>query len=150
MTHKHRSDSLDGWRCAPRGFSLIEVMVAVVIIGILVVLAYPSYAEHVRRSQRADAQTVLLEAAQYMQRYYAARNSYAGATLPEGYRFAPKDSSATTRHYDLAVTVDPVRQSFTLTATPVSADLKCGTLTLTDTAKKGVKAASSTVAECWR
>lgn len=148
--HQHPSGSRHGGFPGPRGFSLIEALFAVVIIGILVVLAYPSYAEHVRRSQRADAQTALLEAAQYMQRYYAAKNSYAGATLPDGYQFAPKDSSVTTRRYDISVTVDEARQSFTLSASPAGVDSKCGTLTLTDTARKGVKFATGTVAECWR
>lgn len=137
-------------RGAARGVTLLELMMAVAIVGVLVALAYPTYAEQVRRGQRADAQTVLLEAAQFMQRVYAAKNSFEGAVLPDGYKFAPRDSSATTRRYDVTVSVGADNRSFVLAATPVIADTKCGTLTMTDTGKKGLRSATSTVAECWR
>ena len=52
-------------------------MIVVAIVGILAAIAYPSYTEQVKRGQRSKAQTALLEAAQFMQRYYAANNSYA-------------------------------------------------------------------------
>lgn len=137
------SPSTSSWfgRRPDSGFTLIELMIAVAIIGILVAIAYPSYAEQVRRSQRADAQTVLMEAAQYMQRYYAAKNSYDDAALP--FAQSPKDG---TKRYDISVEADG--QTYTLTAAPVATDAKCGSLTLTHTGKKGVTA--GTVADCWR
>jgi type IV pilus assembly protein PilE len=139
-----------GLHCHRRsGFSLIELMVAVAIVGILVAIAYPSYVEQVRRSQRADAQTVLMEGAQFMQRWYAAKNSYSGADAKLPYTRSPKDG---TQRYTISVEVpedDP--QSFTLTAAPSATDAKCGNFTLTHTGQKGLSGThSGEVPDCWR
>ena len=70
---------------AARGFSLIEVMVVVAIIGILSSIAFSSYQSSTHKSRRYAAQSCLMEQAQYMERYYtSARNpmSYEGAVLP--------------------------------------------------------------------
>jgi type IV pilus assembly protein PilE len=125
----------------PAGFTLIELLIALLIIGILAAIAYPSYAEQVRRSQRAEAQTVLMEAAQYLQRHYAARNSYSDAELP--FTQSPKDG---TRRYSISVAAED--QSYVLTAAPVATDVRCGSLTLTETGQRGVS--TGTVADCWR
>lgn len=59
-----------------RGFTLIELMIVVVIIGIIASIAYPSYTRYVERSQRADATTVLMEAASRLERCYTSSYSY--------------------------------------------------------------------------
>ncbi|MCP4275818.1 MAG: type IV pilin protein [Gammaproteobacteria bacterium] len=76
-----------------RGFTLIELMIVVVIIGILSAIAFPSYMDYVRASRRNDGQTHLLDAAQKMELYYARNASYSTAlgdsnieaTSEEGY-----------------------------------------------------------------
>jgi type IV pilus assembly protein PilE len=123
------------------GFTLIELLIALLIVGILAVIAYPSYAEQIRRSQRVDAQTVLMEAAQYLQRHYAARHRYSDAELP--FTQAPKDGI---QRYTISVELD--EQTYTLTAAPVATDARCGSLTLTEIGKRGVT--TGTVADCWR
>jgi prepilin-type N-terminal cleavage/methylation domain-containing protein len=90
------------------GFTLIELMIVVVVIGILAAIAYPSYQEHVRKARRADAQTALLELAQFMERHYTANGKYltsanAAPTLP--FSEAPKDGTG--KYYDLSFASAP-------------------------------------------
>lgn len=61
------------------GFSLIELLIVVTIIGILLAIALPGYAEHVRRSARADAQAFLTDLASRQQQYLVDRRSYAAS-----------------------------------------------------------------------
>ncbi|WP_456379500.1 type IV pilin protein [Thiolapillus sp.] len=72
------------------GFTLIELMIVVAVVGILAAIAYPSYTDSVRKAHRADGKGALMEAAQRMETIYARDASYANATLaspssPEGY-----------------------------------------------------------------
>jgi type IV pilus assembly protein PilE len=129
-----------------RGFTLIEVMVVVAIIGILSAIAYPSYVEYIAKGARADARATLLEAAQYMERQYSAQSQYQSA-LPARLQVSPAGSSGGQNRYSLTVTATV--SAYTLTAAPVRAE-RCGSLTLTNT---GIKARTGTElsdAECWR
>jgi len=128
-----------------RGFTLIEVMIVVVIIGILAAIAYPSYSEQVRQSRRADATSGLLNVAQQLERCFTQFNAYNNAacnvpaTSPEG-------------HYDIAANF-PAANQFTLVATPAAgspqaSDARCLTFTLT---QAGVQTATGTLGnDCWR
>lgn len=83
------------------GFSLIELMIVVAIIGILAAIAYPSYTHYKVRVQRTDAQSEMLQIAQRMQTYKAANGTFKDATLGIVYGggIIPKQGTAL---YDLS------------------------------------------------
>ena len=102
-----------------KGFTLIELMVVVAIVGILVAVALPSYTDYVIRSKRADATGALMAATNAMERWRANNFSYAGATV--GTAFAtnvPSDGSASA-YYTLSIS-NLSASTYTITATAVN------------------------------
>jgi type IV pilus assembly protein PilE len=131
-------------------------MIVVGIVGILTAIAVPGYASYVQRSARGEGRSTLLEAAQFMQRFYSDNNRYntnlAGdvVALPDGLKVSPK--AGTTRYALDVSAVDAV--SFTLRAVPQGpqASDTCGTLTLTQTGVRGASGATTAaaIADCWK
>ncbi|GAB2873361.1 type 4a pilus minor pilin PilE [Pseudoduganella ginsengisoli] len=100
-----------------RGFTLVELMVAVVIVGILGAVAYPSYIQHVVKSNRAAAQAHLLDLAQREQQYLADNRSYAASV--SALNLTTPD--AVSSKYSILIEVqDGPPPSFTITATPLT------------------------------
>lgn len=128
-----------------RGFTLMELMITVAIVGILAAIAYPSYQDYVRRAARADAQADMLEVAQWLERRYTAANSYVFPT-PPGLPITQTPRVGAAR-YNLTAVVPAGGQTFTLTATPAGAQVGdvCGTMTVNQ-----LGATTSAGADCWR
>jgi type IV pilus assembly protein PilE len=126
------------------GFTLIELMVAVAIIGILTAVALPSYKKSVLKSQRSVAKGGLMQNAQTFERYYTTKGTYTGASLSSS--ISPKDVAAGAVRYNISAVIASDGSSFTLTATPTTAQAadECGTLALTNTG-----AQTPTTAGCW-
>ena len=102
-------------RLARRGFTLIELMIAVVAVAILAAIALPSFFEQLARARRTAVQAALLEDAGYMQHYYAAHNAYTDSAAPQ--LPVPQTPRAGVASYAITVSVpagDPT--SFVLTA----------------------------------
>lgn len=116
-------------RSHTNGFTLIELMIAIAIAGILAALAYPSFADHMNRVRRTDGHTALYDLAVHMEHYFTENSSYAGATTP-----AIVGASATSSegHYTLSIG-NLSASTYTLSAVPTGAQANdsCGTLTLT-------------------
>lgn len=119
-------------RQCQHGFTLIEVMIVVVLIGILAAIAYPSYQDSVRKTRRTDAKAVLSELAQFMERTYTENNSFKpggnNPTLP--HLESPIDGGQ--KYYDMSISASST-SSFTLQATPKGPQAGDGVLTLSST-----------------
>ncbi len=132
------------------GFTLIELMITVAIIGILAAIAFPSYTSYVLKSHRSAAITALMELASKEARYYSTNNAYVKSLTTLGYAADPMPvTSSTTKYYNLSVT-GVTADGFTLQAVPVGNQVNdtCGTYTYNDLGVKGVSA--GTVKECWK
>ena len=140
------------------GFSLIELMIALAVVGILTAVAVPSYQSYMRSAYRAEARTALLEAAQWMERHFSMTQSYAtssqggtinnAALVTAGLGVTPR---AGTVRYNISFSAGPTATEYTLQAVPTgpqTGDTRCGTLTLTHLQGRGISG-TGTVADCW-
>jgi type IV pilus assembly protein PilE len=150
----------------PRGFTFIELMVVLALVGLLAVIAIPSYQESVRKSRRAEVRAQLLEVAQYLQRFYSHNDSFAttkagaAATIPSELAKVPRNAAPGSQSYDIsfatpaAGAINPGLASFKIQAVrraggPMDGD-KCGDFTLENTGARNVLKATDTAANCWR
>lgn len=123
-----------------KGFTLIELMMVVAIIGILSAIAYPSYQRYVLRANRVEAQAILTETAQLMERRFTTCGTYGtnttctAAAAPTS-AVQPVGATGAAIRYNIDFSVAPTATVFTLRAAPttVQASDTCGTLTLTNT-----------------
>jgi len=133
-----------------RGFTLIELMVTVAIVGILAAIAYPSYTSYIVRSNRSAAQGYMLELSSLQQRYLLDARTYAAdlATLNSSVPSNVSSNYTVTTPLKTGTTLP----GFTVTATPIGSqlarDTACGTLSIDEA---GTKTASGSrgVAGCW-
>ena len=140
------------------GFSLIELMVVVAIIGILAAFAYPAYLEQIRQTRRADCSGALVSLGNAMERHYSVSGSYLAAAAGAADTGAPAifpvacPVDGGTATYNLTIQA-ATASTYALNAAPtgVQADDKCGTLSMTNTGVKGVTGANAGITwqTCW-
>lgn len=129
-----------------QGFTLVELMITIAIIGILASIAYPSYTDYVVTSNRAEAQRELVRIANLQEQYFVNTRTYTATLTDVGLAANPYVTD--TGNYSIAATIADSGLSFTLTATAqgnqASKDSTCLTLTVDQNGEKG-----GTSTSCW-
>jgi type IV pilus assembly protein PilE len=133
-----------------QGFTLIELMITVAIVTILAAIAYPGYRQYVERARRTDAVAVLLEAKQFIERFYTERRTYVGvaaALANTSLIKSPRDG--TTAFYTITAANEGLT-TYTLTATPTASwtPSKCGALSVDQADTRSVST-SDPVSACF-
>lgn len=132
---------------AQKGFTLIEVMIAVVILGILLSIAVPAYSKFVTKARRGDATAMLVDVAGEQQRFRSEQNRYATSMAELGYDNDPMPSKDGFYRVSIA---SPSPTTYVLTASPAAGkaqefDAECGAFTLRS---NGVKGSAGGI-DCW-
>jgi len=132
------------------GFTLIEAMITVAVIGILAAIAYPSYQEYVASSSRSDAVALLLDAANRQEQYYLDHHGYTADMKKLGYAANPQKSE--NGYYNVSAKIDAA-VGFKITATAIGVqaarDSKCTSLSINGTGTKYSNGDATDVSECW-
>jgi len=143
-----------------RGFTLIELMITVAVIGILAAVAYPSYTQYIVRANRSAAQSFMYSVANKQEQYMLDARTYAGA-LSELSITVPTDVSS---KYTISVSCTmPVATgtctaavgtpAYVITGAPIGTqsdnDAKCGTVSVNQLGTKTKSGTASAVTDCW-
>lgn len=122
------------------GFSLIELVIALAIVGILAAIATPLYRGHLADARRAQGQGALLQAAHNLQRHYSVNGTYVGGAIDP--------ATSENGFYAVSFAAGPTAQGYTLQAVPQGGQAgdDCGTLTID---QAGRKTAAGPLQECW-
>ncbi|PKG76413.1 prepilin-type cleavage/methylation domain-containing protein [Shewanella sp. GutCb] len=126
-----------------KGFSLIELMIAVAIIGILATIAYPSYVDYVAKGARAEGLTILADAANLQEQFYFDNRTYTGNMSDLGFDANPFITDG--ENYSVSATIvgtGTFKVKATAKGAQATRDSSCGVLQITETGEKTPKG-------CW-
>lgn len=126
------------------GYTLLEVLITVTIIGILAATASVGYSRYVERAHRSEAKSVMMDLSQRLERFYTDEGTYNGFPVPAGMARIPADTDVTQTYAIQVVTDD---QTFTLRANPRNRQTRdsCGRLTVDNVGRR----TSQGGGDCW-
>lgn len=140
-----------------RGFTLIELMITVAIVGILAAMAFPFYQEHINKARRSEAMSALTNAAAAYERFRAAGNfTYQNACVttdddcatPLSNGSIPEDGAGP--FFEIKTEMSDDNRSFVLTATATDEwEGRDGALVITNTGAKGWQDKNGKTYPCW-
>lgn len=129
------------------GFSLMELMIAVAIVGILAAVAYPSYTQQVAKGNRSSAEAFMFALANKQEQYVLDNRQI--TTTVGNLLSLPSDVD---QNYTVTIAAGTAPFSYTISAAPKSTqanrDAQCGILTLANDGTKSISG-TGTVANCW-
>ncbi|NKB37814.1 MAG: prepilin-type N-terminal cleavage/methylation domain-containing protein [Gammaproteobacteria bacterium] len=148
MNYRNQKPSFN--RARNLGFTLMELMIVVAIIGLLAGIAYPQYGQYVIRGKRTEGRGALMDGAARLERFYSDNNAYAD-TANVIHSDTGISANSESGYYALTIVTATPFQSFTLTATPANGfvDTECGALTLTNAGTKGEGGTATDISSCW-
>jgi type IV pilus assembly protein PilE len=145
-----------------KGFTLIELMIVVAVIGILSAIAYPSYTEYVLKGRRAEARAALVDLMQQQERYFTQNGTYfefstdsAGVTTPATVPFKHFSGDSPTNGYyylsadNTCASSTDIKLCIQLFAVPKQTDAITGTLNIDSTGLKSCTGGSDPT-KCWK
>lgn len=133
-----------------RGFSMIELLIAVAIVAILAGVAYPAYTEHTKKTRRTEIAALLVEEAQRLERFHSRSGQYSDSPGPPAHEY---EVSVGNGFY--GISAERSERSFVLVAMPVAGALmagdRCGEFVLENTGKRDNVGMSgdASVQQCW-
>ena len=140
------------------GFTLIELMITVAIVGIIVAVALPNYTKHIARGNRSAAQSFMVQVASRQEQAMLNARSYFSIPTGTSAEWAARNinlPSEVSGNYTVTVTMDTTTTvpNYVITAAPrgrqATNDASCGSLTYNQKGEKGITG-SGTVANCWK
>lgn len=141
----------------PGGFTLVELMIAIVIVAILSAIAIPGYRSYVQRAQRAEAKTALLRVQGAQEKFFVQYNRYAAALAPAVPDGLGTPTTTETGLYTLALAMTDGGTGFRVTATTRAGgsqadDGRCASLSIDNNGLKAARnsAGADTTQDCWR
>lgn len=145
--HRNRSSQVKSFRVkSSRGFTLIEIMITVTIIGILAAVALPAYQNYVLRAGRTEGQAALMDISARLEQFYLGNKTYTEDIAGD----LNTNTTTESNRYDIGVAGCPIATCYLITATAVNAqaaDATCTTLTLSSSDVKG--ATGTDPDACW-
>jgi type IV pilus assembly protein PilE len=137
-----------------KGFTLLELMIAVVVVAILAAIAVPNYQSYMIKTRRAAAAACLLELSQFMERFYTVNLRYDKDSNGTGVALPNTQCRTDLAGYYTFISENLAARTYILSAAPHGAQLdndpsKCGNLTIDQAGKKGA-AEGADVGMCWR
>lgn len=145
--HRNRSSQVKSFRVkSSRGFTLIEIMITVAIIGILAAVALPAYQNYVLRAGRTEGQAALMDISARLEQYYLGNKTYTTDIAGD----LNTNTTTESNRYQMGVAGCPIATCYLITATAVNAqaaDATCTTLTLNSSDVKGATGTDPTA--CW-
>lgn len=131
------------------GYTLIELLVTMAIVGILASIAIPSYNNYVIKSRRAEGRSFIIEIMQRQEKFYTENSTYTTTLTQVGYPAATAMSEDGHYRVTAAAALDGIGNNVILTAQPIgsqASDTECGSFIMNS---NGSKTTSTSALTCW-